>query len=145
MIDASLGKVYRDARCDAYSGGWCTCHVMNRHYRINGWKYCGIVVVSKHAVDRRAYIDRNLRSRGLADMVFAGTDRIASCSPILLRLPCGCRAAVFGDRLRLLRTRTACSVKHVAEVAETASIACLMHVAGEALQRGPCLRMSEHD
>jgi hypothetical protein len=85
MIDASLGKVSRDVQCDPYSRPWCTCHVMNRRYRISGWKYCEIMVVSKHAVDRPAPIDRNLRSRGLADMMFAGTDMIASCSPILLR------------------------------------------------------------
>ncbi|KAH8644836.1 hypothetical protein IG631_02300 [Alternaria alternata] len=33
----------------------------------------------------------------------------------------------------------------VAERADRASIACVIAVAGEVLQRGPCLRMSEHD
>lgn len=85
-IDASLAKVNRDVRCDACIRRWRTCHSMNRRDRISVWKilrYCG--GESKHAVDRPVSIDRKLWSRGLADMMFVGTDAIASCSPILLR------------------------------------------------------------
>lgn len=157
MIDASLVKGNRDVRCNACIGRWRTCHCMNRHDRISVWKilrYRG--GESKHAVDRPVSIDRKLWSRGLADMIdvrWHRRDRLVFAN--IAAFQQGCRAAAFGLMGCFLRIAAAYSDKHVlqasnrtgsaAERADRASIACVIAVAGEVLQRGPCLRMSEHD